>query len=99
LAGHELGDQERRAVVRGARRLAEAAAHQARAGVALAAQTPEGGDDEDRGADDRRKRVARQPEDERPAAAPEPQRLARLDPHAPEDLLDAARLEGRLDVV
>ena len=33
------------------------------------------------------------------AAAPEPQRLAGLDPHAPEDLLDAARLEGGLDVV
>ena len=33
------------------------------------------------------------------AAAAEPQRLAGLDPHAPEDLLDAARLERGLDVV
>ena len=40
-----------------------------------------------------------QPEDERVAAAAEPQRLAGLDPHAPEDLLDAARLERGLDVV
>ena len=39
------------------------------------------------------------PNDQRAAAAPEPHRLARLDPHAPEDLLDAARLERGLDVV
>ena len=40
-----------------------------------------------------------QPEHERRAAPAEPQRLAGLDPHAPEDLLDAAGLEGGLDVV
>ena len=49
--------------------------------------------------DDRRQRVAGQTEHERVAAAAEPQRLAGLDPHAPEDLLDAAGLERGLDVV
>ena len=65
----------------------------------LAAQPPQRGQDEQRRADDRRQRVARQAEHERRAAPPEPQRLARLDPHAPEDLVDAAGLEGGLDVV
>ena len=46
-----------------------------------------------------RERVAGEAEHERGAAAAEPQRLARLDAHAPEDLLDAARLERGLDVV
>ena len=68
-------------------------------GVGLAAQPPQRGDDEDRRADDRA--TAGCPAARRPAcaAAAEPQRLAGLDAHAPEDLLDAAGLERGLDVV
>ena len=99
-ARHQLGDEERRAAVGRAGGLG-------RAGRARAAgrrrprrcRRRSAGRDEQRHADDRRQRVAGEPEHERPAAAAEPQRLAGLDPYAPEDLLDAAGLERALDVV
>src|SRR5204863_181911 len=78
---------------------AEATAHEPGARVALALQPPQRRLDEHAEADDARERVPRQAEHERASAAPEPQRLAGLDPHAPQHLLDAARLEGGLHVV
>ena len=65
----------------------------------LAVQAAQRRADEEQEAGQRGERVAGQPEHERGAAAAEPQRLARLEAHAPEDLLDPAGLEGGLDVV
>ena len=95
----QVRGEERRAVVGRPGGRGEAAALQPRPRVALAVHAAQRRLDEDAEADDRRQRVAGQAEHERVVAAPEPQRLARLDPHAPEDLVHAAGLEGRLDVV
>jgi hypothetical protein len=55
--------------------------------------------DEELTADERRDRIAGQPEDERLSAHAERNRLARLDRHAPEDLVDAEVPLGRSDEV
>ena len=60
------------------------------AGVGLALHAAQRRTDEEQEAGDGGERVAGQPEDERRVAAAEPQRLAGLEPHAPE-LLDARR--------
>ena len=71
------------------------------AGAALgfALQAPQRRTDEEQEAGDGGERVAGQPEHEQVVAPAEPQRLARLEPDAPEVLLHAGVLERRLDVV
>ena len=59
----------------------------------------ERGAGEEHEGDHGRHRVARQPEDERVVAGAEPRRAAGAQRDAPEDLVDAERLQRRLDVV
>jgi hypothetical protein len=64
-----------------------------------AGQAPQRGPREQVEGHDRRHRVAGQPEDDLVAARPEPGRLARLERHAPEVLVDAELGQRGLDVV